>query len=90
MVERESFAVLGSIEIVRPAGERCLVIGVAELVVLPGVNEFVPDSRTKLLPPVVSVGCPAQRDHNLVRCRVVLCDLCKCLDALRNLPSKLL
>ena len=78
------------VEIVRPAGERCLVIGVAKLVVLPGVNEFMPDSFAKLLPAVVFVGRPGQRDRNLVCCRVVLCDLCKCLDALRNLPSKLL
>ncbi|WP_435157379.1 hypothetical protein [Haladaptatus sp. DFWS20] len=47
----EPFAVLRGIEIVRPAGERPTVIRVVELVVLPGVNEFVPDGGTELLPP---------------------------------------
>ena len=46
----EAFAMSRDIEIVRPAGEHPPVIRVIELVVLPGVNEFVSDGGTELLP----------------------------------------
>ena len=49
-------------------GERSPVICLAELVVLPGVNEFVPDGRTELLPAVVFVGRPGQRNRDCLCC----------------------
>ena len=54
----EAFTVLRGVEAVRPASEHCAVICVAELVVLLGVNEFVPNNGTELLPPVLFVGRP--------------------------------
>ncbi len=36
----------GGVEAVRPGGERCAVIRLTELVVLPGMNEFLPDDLT--------------------------------------------
>ncbi len=72
----EAFAVLRSIKGVRPPGERRTVIRVAELVILPGVNEFVPDGGTELFPPVVFVSRPGQRNRDCLCCRVVLGDPC--------------
>ena len=75
---------------VSSVGERCFMIYVTELVVLPGVDEFVADGFTELLPAVLFVGRPGQHNRDLLYCRVVLDDFRKSLDALRNLPSKLL
>ena len=65
---------LRCVEGVDPAVERSAVVSVAELVVLPGVDEFVPDDGTGLLPTVLFVGLPSQRNRDLLCCRVVLCD----------------
>ena len=54
----EAFAVFRGIEAVCPLGKRCAVIRVAELVVLPGVDEFVAHGRTELLPAVRVIGVP--------------------------------
>lgn len=56
MDEREAFAVLLNIEGVRPAGERSPVVCLTELVILPGVDEFVPDGFAELLPPALFGG----------------------------------
>ena len=39
------------------------VIRVTELVVLPRVDEFVAHGRTEVLPPVLFIGLPDQRDR---------------------------
>ncbi len=54
----ESLTVLRGVEAVHPTGERCSVVSVAELVVLPGVNEFVPDGGTEL--PIRGVRRPSR------------------------------
>jgi hypothetical protein len=78
--------VLRGIKSVRPTGEHFAVIRVTELVVLPGVNEFVSDGRTELFPPVVFVGRPSQRNHDLLSCRIILRDACLSLGPVRDLP----
>jgi hypothetical protein len=40
------------------------------------VNEFVPDGFAELLPPVLFVGLPGQRNRDRLCCWVVLRDAC--------------
>lgn len=48
------------VEVVHPAGKRCSVIRVTELVVLSSVGEFMAHSFAELLPSVVFVDIPGQ------------------------------
>jgi hypothetical protein len=82
----ESPTVLLFVVGIDPAVECHSLIRVAELVVLPGVNEFMPNGGTELLPAVVFVGFPGQRDRDCLCCRVVLRDARLSLRSMWDFP----
>jgi hypothetical protein len=64
------------VEWVCPSSERRAVTRFIELVVLPGVDVFVANRGTELLPTVSFVGRLFERNRTLVYCRVIFRDAC--------------
>ncbi len=78
-------AVLGDIEWVRPAGECLDVVGFVKPPVLPGVDEFVPDSLAELLPAEFLIGVPGEPDRDRLGIWVIFGDASLLLGPLGDL-----